>query len=61
MNVYLAVLLIFLCNSAGFAQSANLMVRIAEIEIDSVYLEDYKAILKEESVLRYNGNPVLFV
>jgi len=27
----------------------NMMIRIAEIEIDTAYLEEYKAILKEES------------
>ena len=31
------------------AQKANMMIRIAEIEIDSTYLGEYKAILKEES------------
>lgn len=31
------------------AQEADLMVRIAEIEIDSTYLNEYLAILKEES------------
>ena len=32
-----------------FAQKTNMMIRIAEIEIDSNYLLEYKAILKEES------------
>ena len=31
------------------AQMNNMMIRISEIEIDSTYLEAYKAILKEES------------
>ena len=31
------------------AQKNNMMIRISEIEIDSIYLEEYKAILKEES------------
>lgn len=36
------------CHSA-FAQKKDMMVRIAEIELDSKYVEEYKAILKEES------------
>lgn len=31
------------------AQKNNMMIRIAEIEIDSNYLDEYKKILKEES------------
>ena len=36
------------CHSA-FAQKKDMMVRIAEIELDSKYVDKYKAILKEES------------
>lgn len=32
-----------------FSQNDSMMIRISEIEIDSGYLKDYKAILKEES------------
>ena len=35
--------------SAITAQKNNMMIRISEIEIDSNYLEQYIAILKEES------------
>ena len=34
---------------SAFAQKKDMMVRIAEIELDSKYVEEYKAILKEES------------
>jgi quinol monooxygenase YgiN len=40
---------IMIASEISFAQSDELMVRIAEIEIDSYYLEDYKKILQEES------------
>ena len=38
----------FICNSVS-AQKKDQMVRIAEIEIEPAYLEEYKKILKEES------------
>ncbi|WP_422006336.1 putative quinol monooxygenase [Roseivirga pacifica] len=34
---------------AGIINTDNLMIRMAEIEIDSAYLSEYLAILKEES------------
>ena len=43
----ITLILLFSCNV--FAQKTNRMIRISEIEIDSNYLEEYKAILKEES------------
>ena len=43
-----ALLTLFACSSA-FAQKKDMMVRLAEIEIDPQYLDEYKAILKEES------------
>ena len=36
-------------HNAASAQQKEMMVRISEIEIDSHYLEEYKAILKEEA------------
>jgi len=36
-------------HNAAAAQEQKLMVRISEIEIDADYLEEYKAILKEEA------------
>ena len=49
MKQCLITLLILLSCYSGFAQRNNMMIRISEIEIDSSYLEEYKAILKEES------------
>jgi quinol monooxygenase YgiN len=43
----ITLILLFSCNV--FAQKTNRMIRISEIEIDSNYLEEYKAILKEEA------------
>jgi hypothetical protein len=42
-------LMTHLAVNAQTTPSSNMMVRIAEIEIDSTYLEEYMAILKEES------------
>ncbi|WP_334891162.1 putative quinol monooxygenase [Nostoc sp.] len=39
----------FVSYNAASAQQKEMIVRISEIEIDSNYLEEYKAILKEES------------
>jgi quinol monooxygenase YgiN len=36
-------------NLKAVAQQKEMMIRISEIEIDPVYLEEYKAILKEEA------------
>ena len=36
-------------HNAASAQQKEMMVRISEIEIDADYLEEYKAILKEEA------------
>lgn len=41
-------LILFSCCKA-FSQNESMMIRISEIEIDSNYLNEYKAILKEES------------
>ena len=47
---YCIILMVSLLSFTGIiAQKNNLMIRISEIEIDSNYLEQYKAILKEES------------
>jgi len=39
------------------AQKKEMMIRISEIEIDSAYLEDYKAILKEEAAASVKLEP----
>lgn len=46
---YLLTVFLILSSCSIFAQRNNMMIRIAEIEIDSNYLEEYKTILKEES------------
>ena len=48
-EVLLIIILILLFSCNVFAQKTNRMIRISEIEIDSNYLEEYKAILKEEA------------
>lgn len=52
----LGLLLLILCSSCGSKEpeqskfsSDSLMIRMAEIEIDPIYLDEYLAILKEES------------
>lgn len=49
MKHYLITLLALLLCTCVFAQKNSMMVRMSEIEIDSNYLEQYKAILKEEA------------
>ncbi|WP_240743293.1 putative quinol monooxygenase [Ilyomonas limi] len=49
MKYFLIAVLILLSSGSVHAQKNNMMIRISEIEIDSNYLEEYKAILKEES------------
>lgn len=55
-NVYLILLITMICLSCGQKQqnqssftSDNMMIRIAEIEIEPNYLDEYIAILKEEA------------
>lgn len=45
---YLLALVIFSFNNIS-AQTKDMMIRISEIEIDSNYLNEYNAILQEES------------
>ena len=49
MKHCLITALILLSCCSAFSQKNNMMIRISEIEIDSNYLEEYKAILKEEA------------
>ncbi|GGH23441.1 antibiotic biosynthesis monooxygenase [Sphingobacterium alkalisoli] len=55
-SVYLVLLIMMVCLSCGQTQqkqnsftSDNMMIRIAEIEIEPSYLDEYIAILKEEA------------
>jgi quinol monooxygenase YgiN len=47
--ISLTLIIMLVSCSAASAQQKQIMVRISEIEIDSNYLNEYKAILKEES------------
>jgi quinol monooxygenase YgiN len=49
MKSFLIVILILLSYNSAYAQQNSKMIRVSEIEIDANYLEEYKAILKEES------------
>ena len=49
MKYFLVALLTLFAYSRAVAQKKDMMVRLAEIEIDPQYLDEYKAILKEES------------
>src|SRR5215213_6069046 len=49
MKYCLIIIFSFLSCFSVFAQKNNMMIRMSEIEIDSNYLEEYKAILQEES------------
>lgn len=49
MKYCLIIISVLLSCSNVLSQKNNMMIRISEIEIDSNYLEQYKAILKEES------------
>jgi quinol monooxygenase YgiN len=50
---FLMTLIIFSCNNAEQTNKANdlksMIIRISEIEIDSIHLDEYKTILKEEA------------
>ncbi|MEH2451155.1 hypothetical protein [Nostoc sp.] len=47
--ISLTLIIMLVSCSLASAQQKEIMVRISEIEIDSNYLNEYKAILKEES------------
>lgn len=40
---------LFIGGNVAYAQGREMMVRISEIEVDAKYLEQYKAILKDEA------------
>jgi hypothetical protein len=54
---FLILLFMIISNNAALAQQKEMMVRISEIEIDPVYLDDYKAILKEEAAASVKLEP----
>ena len=49
MKHFLVILFASLSCLGVSAQKSTMMIRMSEIEIDSNYLEEYKAILKEEA------------
>ena len=51
-----ATLFLLFCCSL-YSQKNNTMIRISEIKIDSIYLEEYKAILQEESRASVKSEP----
>ena len=46
---FLTLMLLFGSYHTALAQQKNMIVRLSEIEIDPIYLNEYNAILKEES------------
>ena len=54
---FLVLLLMTISYHTASAQQEGPMVRMAEIEIDSAYLEEYKAILKEEAAASIRLEP----
>jgi quinol monooxygenase YgiN len=54
---FLVLLLMTVSYHTASAQQEEPMIRMAEIEIDSAYLEDYKAILKEEAAASIRLEP----
>ncbi len=63
-NLFMKALILGLCflllvvsYHTASAQRQKMMVRLSEIEIDPVHLDDYKAILKEESAASVKLEP----
>ena len=54
---FLIMLFMMVSHHGALAQQNEMMVRISEIEIDPGYLEDYKAILKEEAAASVKLEP----
>lgn len=54
---FLILVFIMTGYDTALAQQKEMMVRISEIEIDPFYLEDYKAILKEEAAASVKLEP----
>jgi quinol monooxygenase YgiN len=57
MKTLLIVLLLIGCCGKLFSQKNKMMIRLSEIEINSGYLKEYKAILKEESRASVKSEP----
>ncbi|WP_223860895.1 putative quinol monooxygenase [Spirosoma validum] len=54
---FLLLVVLFMSYQTASAQQKDMMVRLSEIEIDPVYLDQYKAILKEESAASVKLEP----
>ena len=53
----LILIMLLVSHNAASAQQKGMMVRISEIEIDADYLEEYKAILREEAEASVRTEP----
>jgi quinol monooxygenase YgiN len=60
-TAFLTLLFMLFNYYAASAQQPEMMVRIAEIEIDPVYLDEYKAILQEEAAASVKHEPGVIV
>ncbi len=57
MKYFVIGISLLLFNYSTGAQNNNMIIRLSEIEIDSSYLNEYKAILKEESAASVKLEP----
>lgn len=57
MKYFVIGISLLLFNYSTSAQNNNMIIRLSEIEIDSNYLKEYKAILKEESAASVKLEP----
>lgn len=57
MKYFVIGISLLLFNYSTGAQNRNMIIRLSEIEIDSSYLNEYKAILKEESAASVKLEP----
>ena len=53
----LILIMLLVCCNAASAQQKDMIVRISEIAIEPRYLEEYKAILKEEAEASVRSEP----
>lgn len=57
LTAFLILVCMIITHQTASAQQEEQMVRIAEIEIDSAYLKEYKAILEEEAAASVKLEP----
>jgi quinol monooxygenase YgiN len=56
-SMLLAMFVLMAGSRGAYAQQAEMLVRISEIEIDSAYLKEYQHILKEEAAASVRLEP----